>query len=382
MLRHLFIGAGLAACVAGFSAEPAHLIGRDGRSATALRRKHEQQPAWQPTLQALGSLFVAPAAAALVGGACLFGGADGALAAELTADQELVAQAWQKTDRNFVDRTFAGQDWFSVRQKMVKQKYASREDAYAEVRSMLGSLNDKYTRFLTPSMYTAVFAVATGDVAGIGVELAAVDPNAATADAQVRISSVVEGAPSDQAGLREGDVLVDADGFSLVGLTPEEAAAKVRGPVGSKMRLVIQRAGETESQVKLITRASVKLEGVTSSMQSAAGAKIGFIRIKQFSTATADDVKKALESLSADGAKAFVIDVRGNTGGYFPGGVDVARLFLKAETPITFVVDKRQTVTTYSTFEDGAFVNAPLVLLVDANTASASEILSSCLQDK
>ena len=84
------------------------------------------QPAWQPTLQALGSLFVAPAAAALVGGACLFGGADGALAAELTADQELVAQAWQKTDRNFVDRTFAGQDWFSVRQKMVKQKYASQ----------------------------------------------------------------------------------------------------------------------------------------------------------------------------------------------------------------------------------------------------------------
>ena len=93
MLRHLFIGAGLAACVAGFSAEPAHLIGRDGRSATTLRRQHEQQPAWQPTLQALGSLFVAPAAAALVGGACLFGGADGALAAELTADQELVAQA-------------------------------------------------------------------------------------------------------------------------------------------------------------------------------------------------------------------------------------------------------------------------------------------------
>ena len=175
----------------------------------------------------------------------------------------------------------------------------------------------------------------------------------------------------------------------------------MRGPVGSKLRLVIQRADEAETQVKLITRASVKLEAVTSSMQSVNGQKVGFVRIKQFSTSTATDVKAALESLS--GAKAYVLDLhapttasnpllplqearaqaahplpplretrphaahrqlrakrralasgrRGNTGGYFPGGVDVAKLFLKADTPITFVVDKRREVTTYQTFEDG-----------------------------
>ena len=319
---------------------------------------------------------------ALVGGACLFGGAEGALAKEFSPDQELVAQAWQKTDRNFVDRTFAGQDWFTVRQKMVKKNYESREEAYAEVRKMLGSLNDKYTRFLTPSMYTAIFAVATGDVAGIGVELAPVEASGGSggAPANVQISSVVEGAPSDTAGLREGDVLIDADGTSLAGLSPEEAASKIRGPVGSKLRLVVQRAGEAEAQVKVITRASVKLEGVTSSMQSAAGSKIGYVRIKQFSTSTVDDVKAALASLS--GAKAYVLDLRGNTGGYFPGGVDVARLFLPAQSDITFVVDKRQQVTTYNVFEDGPYLDAPLLLLVDSNTASASEILSSALQDK
>lgn len=68
-------------------------------------------------------------------------------------------------------------------------------------------------------------------------------------------------------------------------------------------------------------------------------------------------------------------------GGYFPGGVDVARLFLKAESPITYVVDKRDQTTTYSTFEDGAYTSSPLLVLVDGKTASASEILSSALQD-
>ena len=114
--------------------------------------------------------------------------------------------------------------------------------------------------------------------------------------------------------------------------------------VGSKLRLVVQRPGEEEPQIKIIVRASVKLEAVTSSMQTANGQKVGFIRIKQFSTSTVTDVKTALETLSADGANSFVMDLRGNTGGYFPGGVDVARLFLKADSPITYVVDKRREV--------------------------------------
>ena len=324
-------------------------------------------------------------AAAAISGACAFG--QPALAAEFSPEQELAAQAWQKTDRNFVDRTFADQDWFTVRQKMVKRNYADSEEVYAEVRKMLGSLNDKYTRFLTPSMYTAIYAVATGDVAGIGVELKATDPDlAAQADplkgngGPVLISSVVDGAPSDLAGLKPGDALIEADGFNLEKLTPEEAAGKIRGAVGSKLRLVIQRKGEEEPLIKLITRGSVKLEAVTSKVETVGGAKVGFIRIKQFSTTTADDVKAALEGFGGD-AKAFVLDLRGNTGGYFPGGVDVARLFLPAERDITFVVDKRQQVTTYNTFTDGAYTQTPLLLLVDGNTASASEVLSSALQD-
>ena len=202
---------------------------------------------------------------AAVGSACFFGDVASAGAPPFTPEQEVVAEAWKLTDRGFVDRTFSDQDWFQRRQKMVKKSYADRNDAYDEIKKMLASLNDKYTRFLTPSMYDAIYAVATGDVAGIGVELAA-GPEI-EGSPRVVLSSVVEGAPSELAGLKTGDLLVEADGTNLLGLSPEEAAAKVRGPVGSKLRLTIKRDGDETPQVKLIERKSVKLEAVTSSMQ-------------------------------------------------------------------------------------------------------------------
>jgi len=230
-------------------------------------------------------------------------------------------------------------------------------------------------------MYDAVYSVATGDVAGIGDELAATGPKDASGVAAVSLASEVENAPSDQAGLREGDIVIEADGTNLRGLSPEEAASKVRGPVGSKLRLVIERAGEPEPLVKLITRAEVKLAAVTSSLESAGGEKVAFVRVKQFSTTTAADVRRELDALVGKGATAFVLDVRGNTGGYFPGGVDLARLFLRAEAKITDVVDNRQQKTAYTAFEDGAFASGRVVVLVDEKTASASEIFSSAMQD-
>lgn len=359
------------------AAQPSLLLGGASRPPAA-KSAQGAQKSWQQTATQAAQHLVATAA---IGSACWLGGGgvESALAyTAFTPEQLTVSEAWKKVDNNFVDRTFAGQDWFQLRQKAVKKSYADTKEAYDEIRKILATLNDKYTRFLTPSMYDAIYSVATGDVAGIGVELAA--PSESTeASPLVAISTVVEGAPSEAAGLKPGDVLLDADDNPLLGLTPEEAAAKVRGPVGSKLRLTIRRAGEAEPVVKIIERKSVKLEAVTSTMGSSNGQKVGYIRIKQFSTATVDDVKKALDGLK--GAKSYVFDLRGNTGGYFPGGVDVARLFLKAETPITYVIDKRQQVTTYSTFEDGAYADAPLVILVDDKTASASEILSACLQD-
>lgn len=295
----------------------------------------------------------------------------------LTEEQKLVAEAWRVTDREFVDREFGGQDWFSVRQKMLKQRYDSRVDAYDQVRAMLAALDDKYTRFLTPSAYDAVFVTATGGVVGIGVELQTeTEPSN-----RVTINNVVPGGPADRAGVRPGDEIVNADGEDCTRLSAEEASKYVRGAAGSKLRLVVRSSPDAEQRVVLIERAEVKLAAVTKSSATLGGVPVGFVTIRQFSTSTAADVKAALADVLAKRPAALVLDLRGNTGGYFTGGVDVARLLLPKGRPITFVTDNRRNVVTYETYDDGLDTETPLYLLVDSRTASASEILSSALQD-
>ncbi|EOD24861.1 carboxyl-terminal processing protease [Emiliania huxleyi CCMP1516] len=273
----------------------------------------------------------------------------------LTEEQKLVAEAWRVTDREFVDREFGGQDWFSVRQKMLKQRYDSRVDAYDQVRAMLAALDDKYTRFLTPSAYDAVFATATGGVVGIGVELQTeTEPSN-----RVTINNVVPGGPADRAGVRPGDEIVNADGEDCTRLSAEEASKYVRGAAGSK----IGAWGPRPRPEPAPPSPQVKLAAVTKSSATLGGVPVGFVTIRQFSTSTAADVKAAL-------ADALVLDLRGNTGGYFTGGVDAAA----AQGTADHVRDRQPS-------QRGMDTETPLYLLVDSRTASASEILSSALQD-
>lgn len=267
----------------------------------------------------------------------------------LTDEQKLAAEAWRVTDREFVDREFAGQDWFSVRQKMVKRKYDARDLAYDEIRTMLASLGDRYTRFLTPAAYDAVFATATGGVVGIGVELQSEPVQDGMPQTRVLVNNVIPGGPADKAGVKPGDEIVNADGEDTSLLSAEEASKYVRGAAGSKLRLTVRSAGEAEPRVLLIERAEVKLAGVTRSSTSVDGTPAGVVSIRQFSTSTADDVKAALTDVLAKKPAVLVLDLRGNTGGYFTGGVDVARLLLPKGSPITYVTDNRRNVVTYET---------------------------------
>mmetsp|Transcript_44575 Transcript_44575/g.135908 ORF Transcript_44575/g.135908 Transcript_44575/m.135908 type:complete len:486 (-) Transcript_44575:283-1740(-) len=340
----------------------------------------------------LASSLRGAAVAAALSAAVFFGGTAGPLTGpppahaesytSLTEEQKFVAEAWRLLDGSYLDRTFNGQDWFKVRQDAVKTKYKSMDEAKAAVDKVASSLGDKYTRYLTPNKYQSVVSAATGQIAGVGVEIA-FGPGGEESG-KIVASGVEDGSPAFKAGVKKGDVFMEADGerFDTGKATPDDVAARVRGPKGSKVGVVMERDGKTFDYI--ITREPIKITAVNSYMSSAktqAGEKIGVIRIKNFSGTTVDTVKAALDDLKSKGASAIVLDVRNNPGGLLPGGVDTASLFLPQDVPVVFVVNKNKAVDAQSTYATGIDLDDPVVVFVNSNTASAAEVMTAALKE-
>lgn len=243
---------------------------------------------------------------------------------------------------------------------------------------MLATLGDRYTRYLSPAKYDSIVNAATGNVFGVGVELAQ-----DKVGMRVIASDVEPTGPAAKGGLQRNDVFMEVDGvrFDDGKATPDDVAVVVRGPEGSKVGMVVERDGKTVDFI--LTRAPIKITSVRSYMGEKPGVngKVGIVRIKSFSGTTADTVKAELESLRKKGAENFLLDMRGNPGGLLPGGVDTASLFLQGNKPVVFVVDKKGIVDAQSTLQDGVEMDAPLVLLVDKNTASAAEVMTAALKE-
>lgn len=295
----------------------------------------------------------------------------------LSDGQKLVAEAWRIVDQSFVDRTFNHHDWFSIRMKTVKKQYPSVTDAYPAIRDMLSLLADPYTRFLTPQQLSSLTSSATGELAGVGVEMFP----ARVGDA-LKVAEPLDGSPAARAGIKPSDVIRYIDGESTDGLTPDEAAARIRGKPGTSVLLTVMHSdgggkGKSTEETVRLTRENLKLRSVT--IKTLRDNTL-LVKIKQFNSTTADDLKAAISGYGSP-FKRIILDLRNNPGGYFPGGVDVARLFMKTETPIVFVVDKNGISEEMDTVKDGDFSDVPLVVLVNKGTASASEILAGALKD-
>lgn len=291
----------------------------------------------------------------------------------LSDAQKLVAEAWRVVDQSYVDRTFNNHDWFAVRMKAVKkQTYASIPDAYVAIRSMLALLEDPYTRFLTPQQLDSLTSSTTGELAGVGVEMYP----ARRAD-NLQVTAPLKQSPAARAGVLPNDVIRFIDGESVDSLTPDEAAARIRGQPGTTISLtVVHDAGRGKEETFNLVRETLKLQSV--SVDRLSGGTL-HLRIKLFTSTTADDTATALRANAP--VSRVVLDLRNNPGGYFPGGVDVARLFMHRESPIVFVVDKNGIQDEMDAITEGAFADVPLIVLVNGATASASEILAGALKD-
>ena len=290
-----------------------------------------------------------------------------------TEQQKLVMEVWRIVNRAYLDETFNHQNWWFTREKVLKRPMKTWDDAYQETQQMLQTLDDPYTRFLPPEQYQSLQTSTSGELLGVGLQIAKDD------DSQyLRVIAPIEGSPAERAGLSPKDEITAINGTSTQTFSLDEAAARMRGPAGTIVTLGIERTGTDFFEVNL-TRERINLNPVFSELRSENNQKIGYIRLGQFNGNAVEDIHGALTTLEKQGTDGYILDLRNNPGGLLQAGIEIARFWLN-ESTIVYTVNRQGVL---ESFEAGtaALTPKPLVLLVNGGTASASEILAGALQD-
>ncbi len=287
--------------------------------------------------------------------------------------KELVDEVWQIIDRSYVDATFNQVDWRSVRTDYLNRSYTSKEDAYKAVREMLEKLEDPYTRFMDPTEFKNMQIDTSGELTGVGIQLAQDEETK-----NLVVISPIEDTPAFEAGIQSKDVIVKIDGKSTEGMDVNQAVNLIRGPVGSTVTLTIRREGQQETNYSL-KRARIEIHPVRYTYRKEPFGGLGYIRLTQFSSNAASEMREAIRDLEKQNVSGYVLDLRSNPGGLLYSSVEIARMWLSEGGIVSTV--SRTGETDRERANRPALTDRPLVVLVDGGSASASEILSGALQD-
>lgn len=292
----------------------------------------------------------------------------------LTQQQKLVSEVWRIVNRSYLDETFNHQNWTEVRQKAFKSPLGNDQEAYKVIQNMLKSLDDPFTRFLDPEQYRSLQVNTSGELTGVGLQIA-LNPQTGI----LEVITPIEGSPAEKAGLRPRDRILQIEGTSTANLTLDEAAARMRGQAGTVVTLLIGREGEADKEIILV-RDRIELNPVVADLRlSPQGTPIGYIRLTQFNANAPMELAHAIHTLKQKSAAAYILDLRNNPGGLLQAGIEVARQWLDEGT-IVYTVNRQGIQGDFEAYGQ-ALTEAPLVILVNQGTASASEILAGALQD-
>jgi carboxyl-terminal processing protease len=239
------------------------------------------------------------------------------------------------------------------------------------INGMLDTLDDPHTIYLSPQLEATQREEFEGDreIQGIGAEVSQEGDN-------IVIVSPIDGSPAAAAGLRPGDILREANGVDLTGMSAAEAAAIVRGPQGTEVILLIERDGET-FEVPVI-RDVIKLKSVQGRMLED---NLAYVRLSQFGLQTDEDLDEVLEELMAQNPDGLILDLRLNPGGGLDTVVEIADQFLP--DGLVLVQEFGDGVEReFKTGNGGLAEDIPMVVLIDEGSASASEVLAGAIHDR
>jgi carboxyl-terminal processing protease len=240
------------------------------------------------------------------------------------------------------------------------------------ITGLVDGLNDRFSNYFTPKQYAQFRETQSSEFSGIGVSVA-------QDKAGLRIVQVYDQSPAKRAGLQRGDIITGVGRVSLKGLDQTKASSLIKGPSGTDVELEITRKGAAR-RVK-VTRATVSVPQVASRIETVKGDKVGYVALAQFGSGAHAEVYAALEKLQSQGADRYVFDLRHNGGGLVSEAQLIASAFLK-DGPIVTTKGRSVPTRTLSATGDPVEATAPLVVLVDRDTASASEIVTGALQDR
>lgn len=267
---------------------------------------------------------------------------------------------------------------FSKAYENVALEYVDEVDPEVLMRTgidaMLETL-DPYTVMFNESQNEQSEIMSRGNYAGIGIE-------AGYRDGEVVVVAPVDGGPADEVGIRAGDVIVAVDGVSTEGLQPEEVNTLTSGEVGSDVTLSIKRFGMDQVLDFTITRERIEVTNISYAGLIGEAENTGYIRLSQFGTNSAEEVRRSIEELSGQKElNGLVLDLRDNPGGILQEAVAIIDKFVE---PGLTVVDIRGRVSEYNqTFatEEPVMFEKPVVILMNGGSASASEVVAGALQD-
>jgi carboxyl-terminal processing protease len=282
-------------------------------------------------------------------------------------------QAYPEYLPYFGHRSVSGVDLTELQQAVrlvqadyVDSKIDTTKLSHGTVQGLITSLGDPFSAYFDPDQYKRLQQSYNGRYSGIGIYLSF------TTGYPV-ITGTVPASPAATAGLQAGDEIVKVGDKDMKGVTADQATTLIQGPDGSKVTMEISRAGKTFSVT--ITRAEIKVPTVRSAVIAN---HVLYVRIYQFGTDTSTDFASALTN-GLPGATGIVLDLRGDPGGFITAADDVISQFVASGE--TFELrDRSATVERHTVSGKAAAPTLPLVVLVDANSASASEIVAGSLQ--
>ena len=243
---------------------------------------------------------------------------------------------------------------------------------YGAIDGMLKTL-DPHSSFFDPRAYAQMRERQEGKYYGLGIQIQVIDGD-------ITVMSIFEGSPAFKKGLRRGDVIARIEGQDAKGWTSEQAVRKLKGPKGTMVDISIKRRGYDQLIDMDVVRDEVNITTVRGAFMM--DAQTGYVKLGEFSETSDREVGNALESLKAKGMKRLVFDLRDNPGGALDQAIAISNRFLPRGDMIVFTKGRiPNSDQKYRAEEESEYTHLPIVVLVNRNSASASEIVSGALQD-